>query len=73
MSRKANCHDNAPAKSFFGHLKTKFFYRSNFKTVPEFRARLDEYIDWYNNERIRCDLGGLSPVEYREQYQAMQA
>lgn len=73
MSRKANCQDNAPAESFFGHLKTEFFYRSNFKTVPEFRVRLDEYIDWYNNERIRCDLGGLSPVEYREQYQAMQA
>lgn len=72
MSRKANCQDNATAESFSGHFKTEFFYRSNFKTMPEVRTRLDEYIDWYNNEQVRCDLGGLPPVEHREQYQAMQ-
>ena len=71
MSRKANCQDNAPAESFFGHLKSEFFYRENFKTVSDFRSKLDEYIVWYNNDRIRCDLNGMSPVEFRQFYEAM--
>lgn len=71
MSRKANCQDNAPAESFFGHLKSEFFYRSSFKTLDGFVKELNEYIRWYNNDRIRSDLGGMSPVEYREYHQAM--
>lgn len=70
MSRKGNCQDNAPAESFFGHLKTEFFYGTRFKSVAEFLEGLDDYIGWYNRDRIRCDLGGLSPVDYREQHQA---
>ena len=71
MSRKANCQDNAPAESFFGHLKSEFFYRESFKTVEEFISALNDYIRWYNNGRIRCDLNGMSPVEYRQYHQAM--
>ncbi len=71
MSRKANCQDNAPAESFFGHLKSEFFYRESFKTVEEFKKELDTYIDWYDNDRIRCDLGGMSPVEFRKFHEAM--
>lgn len=70
MSRKGNCLDNAPAESFFGHLKSEFFYRTKFTSVPEFVGELDGYIAWYNNERIRCDLDGLSPVQYRMRYLA---
>ena len=69
MSRKGDCHDNAPAESFFGHLKSEFFYRRKFGSVESFIAELNDYIDWYNNGRIRCDLGGMSPVEYRMLHQ----
>lgn len=71
MSRKANCQDNAPAESFFGHLKSEFFYRQSFKSVSGFVDKLNVYIDWYNNDRIRCDLNGMSPVEYRQYHEAM--
>ena len=71
MSRKANCQDNASAESFFGHLKGGFFYREDFKAAGGSIAKLDGYIDWYNNDRIRCGLGGMSPVEYRQYHEAM--
>ncbi len=73
MSRKGNCLDNAPAESFFGHLKTEFYYGKKFKTVEQFIEELDEYIWWYNNKRIKMRLGGLSPVEYRQAYEAKAA
>lgn len=71
MSRKSNCQDNAPAESFFGHLKSEFFYRESFKSIDQFIVKLNDYIDWYNNGRIRCDLNGMSPVEYRQYHEAM--
>jgi len=66
MSRRGNCLDNAPAESFFGHLKVEFFYDEEFESIEQFYKKLDEYIWWYNNTRIKMGLGGLSPVEYRE-------
>ena len=66
MSRKGNCFDNAPAESFFGHLKVEFFYDEEFESIEQFYEKLDKYIWWYNNKRIKMSLGGLSPVEYRE-------
>ena len=65
MSRKGSCLGNAPAESFFGHLKSEFFYRTKFTSVPEFLGELDGCIAWYDNGRIRCGLDGLSPVQYR--------
>ncbi len=67
MSRKANCFDNAAMESFFGHLKEEFFHRQRFTSIQAFTQELDEYIHWYNNERIKEKLKGLSPVEYRTQ------
>ena len=66
MSRKGNCFDNAPAESFFGHLKVEFFHGEKFDSIEQFYKKLDDYIWWYNNKRIKMGLGGLSPVEYRE-------
>ncbi|TQL48879.1 transposase InsO family protein [Homoserinimonas aerilata] len=65
MSRKGNCLDNAVAENFFGHLKEEFIRRRHFASVEDFRVDLDLYIHWFNNERIREKLDGLSPVEYR--------
>lgn len=67
MSRKANCYDNAVAENFFDHLKAELFHHNRFDTVEAFTTVLDEYIHWYNNERISTKLKGLSPVQYRAQ------
>jgi len=67
MSRKGNCHDNAAMESFFGVLKTEFFYLNKFDSVDALRDGLTEYIHYYNHERIKLKLKGLSPVQYRTQ------
>lgn len=67
MSRKGNCLDNAAAESFFGHLKEEFYRGKRFESVDSFTAELREYIRWFNHDRIKLKLNGLSPVEYRTQ------
>jgi putative transposase len=67
MSRKGNCLDNAAMESFFGALKSEYFHRERFSTVAELQSGLDEYIRYYNHDRIKMKLGGLSPVAYRTQ------
>lgn len=67
MSRKANCLDNAAMESFFAVLKTEYFYLNKFKTVEELQDGLAEYIRYYNHDRIKLKLNGLSPVQYRIQ------
>lgn len=67
MSRKGNCHDNAAMESFFGVLKTEFFYLNKFTSIAELQAGLAEYVRYYNNDRIKLKLRGLSPVQYRTQ------
>ena len=65
MSRKGNCLDNAVIENFFGILKSELFHSEKFKSIEDFKERLAEYIDYYNNKRIKVKLKGLSPVEYR--------
>lgn len=67
MSRKGNCLDNAVMENFFGILKTEFYYTQKFKDVATFIKQLEAYIWYYNHERIKAKLKGLSPVEYRNQ------
>lgn len=67
MSRKGNCLDNAVAENFFGHFKEEFLRQQTFTSLDQFRTELDRYIQWFNNDRIRLKLKGLSPVEYRTQ------
>lgn len=67
MSRKGNCHDNAAMESFFGTLKSEYFHLNKFTSVEQLRAGLAEYIHYYNHDRIKMNLGGLSPVQYRTQ------
>lgn len=65
MSRKGNCLDNACAENFFGLLKTELLYLQDFSSVENFIAELEDYIEWYNNKRIKLKLDGLSPVQFR--------
>ena len=67
MSRKANCYDNAVMENFFGHLKTEMYHGEVFDTVAEFNQAIDDYIQWYNTERIQQRLKGLTPMHYRNQ------
>lgn len=67
MSRKGNCLDNAVMENFFGILKSELFYLQKFQSIEEFKKELKLYIDYYNNDRIKGKLKGLSPVEFRTQ------
>ncbi|WP_208750186.1 IS3 family transposase, partial [Arthrobacter sp. PM3] len=67
MSRKGNCYDNAVMENFFGHLKEELFHHARFPSTDALAAALNEYIRWYNTERISTKLKGLSPVQYRAQ------
>ena len=65
MSRKGNCWDNAPQESFFGHMKDEIKYEiAMMKTYGEVKAKIDDWIDYYNNDRYQWDLVKLSPKEY---------
>lgn len=67
MSRKGNCLDNAVMENWFGIMKTEFFYQQKFDDVQSFKTQLKEYIHYYNHDRIKQKLKGLSPVNYRTQ------
>ena len=67
MSRKGNCLDNSVMENFFGLLKSELLYLQEFDSVEHFRIELENYIDYYNNKRIKCKLKGLSPIQYRIQ------
>ena len=67
MSRKGNCLDNAVMENFFGILKSELLYLQEFHSVEHFVQELIEYLDYYNNRRIKAKLKGLSPVKYRTQ------
>lgn len=69
MSRKGNSLDNGMMESFFGTLKTEMFYgfEKEFTSLEDLAIAISEYIDYYNNKRIKLTLKGLSPVQYRTQ------
>jgi len=64
MSRKANCWDNAPQESFFGHMKDEIKIKG--LSHDEICAKINDWVDYYNNERYVWDLHKLSPNEYYE-------
>ena len=64
MSRKANCWDNAPQESFFGHMKDEISVKGC--THEEICTIIDDWMDYYSNERYQWDLAKLSPNEYYE-------
>ncbi len=67
MSRKGNCYDNAVMENFFGCLKSELLYLQEFESMEHFKQELIEYIDYYNNRRIKARLKGLPPVLHRQQ------
>ena len=67
MSRKGNCLDNAVMENFFGHLKSECFHGERFESIDDLEAEIHNYINYYNHQRIKINLNGLSPVDYRTQ------
>ena len=65
MSRKGNCFDNAVIESFFGTLKAEYYHLTTFDCIEKLEAGVNDYIHYYNHERIKLGLQGLSPVQYR--------
>ena len=68
MSRKGNCLDNAIIENFFGILKSELFYIKKFKTIEELKQEIEQYINYYNNVRIKSNLNKMSPIQYRAHY-----
>jgi Transposase and inactivated derivatives len=67
MSRKGNCLDNAVMENFFGLLKSELLYLLKFDSIEQFKAELVDYLDYYNNHRIKTKLKGLPPALHRQQ------
>jgi transposase InsO family protein/transposase-like protein len=67
MSKKGCSPDNSACEGLFGRIKNEFFYGRDWRGVStvEFINRLDKYLHWYNEKRIKKSLGYLSPLQYR--------
>lgn len=65
MSRVGRCIDNGPMEGFWGTLKCEKYYLNKYSTFEELKKDIDEYIQFYNTERLQKRLNGLSPLEYR--------
>ena len=63
MSRRGNCWDNAPQESFFGHMKDEIVL-SVCDSFEKIKAVIDDWMDYYNNDRYQWQLAKLSPNEY---------
>ena len=68
MSRKGNCYDNCIMETFFGRLKNEMYYgyEKEYESFESFSQAVEEYIDYYNNERIQAKTKWMPPVKYRE-------
>jgi len=62
MSRRGNCWDNAPQESFLGHMKEDVGFED--KSHEEIKSIVDDWMDYYNNDRFQWELAKLSPNEY---------
>ena len=65
MSRRGNCWDNAPQESFFGHMKDELrVASSNWNTYEDVQKSIDDWVNYYNNDRYQMGLQKMSPNEY---------
>jgi putative transposase len=68
MSRKGNCLDNAIIENFFGTIKSELFYLKKYDSIAQLKKEIQEYISYYNNNRIKSNLNKMSPIKYRAHY-----
>ena len=65
MSRKGNCHDNSVMENFFGILKQEMYYGHIYKSYDDLKFAINDFIKYYNEQRIKEKLGWMSPINYR--------
>ena len=65
MNGRGNCYDNAIIENFFGTIKSEMFYLKQYASVDELKKDIKEYISYYNKDRIKLNLNGMSPIKYR--------
>jgi putative transposase len=68
MSRKGNCLDNAVIENFFGIIKSELFYLKKYDSIEQLKKEINQYINYYNYDRIKLNLKGMSPIQYRAHY-----
>ena len=65
MSRRGNCWDNAPQESFFGHMKDELSEKKlSWTSIEQIREDINDWIDYYNNDRGQWNLEKLTPNEF---------
>ncbi len=65
MSRKGNCIDNSPIENLFSLLKQEMYYGEARCSFEDLKKKIEDYIEYYNNKRIKQKLAGMSPIQYR--------
>ena len=65
MSRVGRCIDNGPMEGFWGILKSEMYHQHKFSDYESLKNAVEEYIDYYNNNRYQKRLKCMTPLEYR--------
>lgn len=65
MSRVGRCIDNGPMEGFWGILKSEMYHLHKFSDYESIKNAIEEYIDYYNNNRYQKGLNCMTPLEYR--------
>ena len=68
MSRVAKCIDNGPMEGFWGILKRERYYGKHFTDRDSLVVMIEEFINYYNTERLQRNLGVLTPMEKHDMY-----
>lgn len=68
MSKKGCSPDNSACEGFFGRMKNEMFYGRSWMdvSIKQFIQAIEDYMVWYREKRIKQSLGGISPLEYRQ-------
>lgn len=66
MSRKGNCLDNSVMENFFGLIKQEIYYGVMYYSFDELKLKIERFINYYNEQRIKEKLGWMSPIQYRQ-------
>lgn len=65
MSRIATCANNGAMENFFGLLKEEMYDGEEIISYEKLKKKIEKYMDYYNNDRIKQRLAGIGPVKYR--------
>ena len=65
MSRVGRCIDNGPTEGFWGIIKSEMYYLRKFHSFDELKTSIDDYMNFYNNERLQERFNDMTPMEVR--------